>query len=66
MGDYIFIRIRKSDGQVRITDENNIDIENLDPSKGISITGLQNFDHAFWYRANPSCCVWQGGRIVCG
>jgi hypothetical protein len=66
MGDYIFIRIRKSNGQVRITDEQDNDLGTLDSSKGVSITGLQGFDHAFWYRVNPSCCVWQGGRIVCG
>jgi hypothetical protein len=66
MGDFVYIRIRKSDGQVRITDENNTDLPQEDPSKGISIPGLLGFDHAFWHRSNPTVCVWQGGRIVCG
>jgi hypothetical protein len=66
MGDFVFDRIRKSDGQVRITDENNVDLPPEDPSKGISITGLLCFDHAFWTCTNPHTCVWQGGRIVCG
>jgi hypothetical protein len=63
MADFVFIRIRKSDGSVRITDENDQDLPG-DTSKPVQISGSQ-VNYAFWWPSNP-ICVCHGGRIVCG
>lgn len=66
MSDYVFIRIKKDDGSVRITDENDKDLTEISrEAYEVPKGSLRGSDMAFWQRVNPTC-VWHGGRWVCG
>jgi hypothetical protein len=66
MSEYVFIRIRKADGSVRITDEHDKELQEVTKEDyEIPKGSLKGSDMAFWQSHNPTC-VWHGNRWVCG
>jgi hypothetical protein len=66
MSEYVFIRIKKDDGSVRITDENDNELPGVPEDQYEIPKGrLKKTDMALWQSHNPTC-VWHGNRWVCG
>jgi hypothetical protein len=66
MSDYVFIRIKKADGSVRITDEKDADIRGDNVASPMQEQKpVKYIDQATWYQWNPTC-VYHGGKLYCG